>query len=271
MAIPHILGIVNITEDSFSDGGKFLNGQDAIDHALRLMEKGADLVDLGACSSNPAAHVVTPGIEKERLTPVIGELKKRGIPISVDTFQTEVQRFCLAMDVEYINDIQAFPDPEIYEELAGASCKLILMHSIQRKGIATTDAVSDLPWLWNSMIRFFNDRITSMVQAGVSRSRLILDPGMGFFLGANPDASFFVLQRIAQLKEQFQLPVLISVSRKSFLGSVTDRSVEMRGAATLSAELFAADQGADYIRTHDAHALRDALLVRKALGKKMIP
>ena len=129
-----IFGIVNITTDSFSDGGLYLETEKAIEHALQLVADGADTIDLGAASSNPDTTEVSVEEEITRLKPVIKALKEKGVSISVDTFKPEVQRFCIDQGVDYINDIQGFPYPEIYSDLAKSDCKLVLMHSVQRIG-----------------------------------------------------------------------------------------------------------------------------------------
>ncbi|HBF40029.1 MAG TPA: hypothetical protein DDW50_22335, partial [Firmicutes bacterium] len=135
--IPRIVGILNITEDSFSDGGQFLDPDRALKEALQLIEDGNDIVDIGAASSNPATKPVPPQVEMDRLRPVIDFLHSRHVPVSVDTFNPAVQKFALKNNVEYLNDIQGFPDATMYPVLADSDCKLIVMHSIQRLGPAT--------------------------------------------------------------------------------------------------------------------------------------
>lgn len=187
-----IFGIVNITTDSFSDGGLYLDSKKAIEHALKLAEDGADIIDLGAASSNPDTTDVSVEEEIKRLKPVIKALKKQNIKISVDTFKPEVQRFCIDSGVDYINDIQGFPFPEFYEVLSKSDCGLVLMHSIQRLGVATKINTNPEE-VFGSMMQFFKERINALVAAGIDKERIILDPGMGFFLGSNPETSLFVL------------------------------------------------------------------------------
>ncbi len=261
---PQILGIVNITEDSFSDGGRYLAPERAITQALALVEAGADIVDLGPASSHPDAKPVTADEEICRLAPVIDALSARGVAVSVDSFLPETQRYAMARGVAYLNDIQGFPDTEIYPELARGKCRLIVMHAIQGRGIATR-VESDPLILPQRVENFFDHRIAALEKAGIARNRLVLDPGMGFFLGSQPEASLIMLRGLKRLRKQFGLPVLVSVSRKSFLRTLTGRGGEQAGAATLAAELFAAGQGADFIRTHDAGSLRDGLKIWSAL------
>lgn len=263
-AFPRLLGIVNITEDSFSDGGRFLAPEAAVAHAENLVVQGAHAVDLGAASSNPNARDVPAEVEIARLAPVVRALKERRIPVSVDSFAPDVQRWALDRDVEYLNDVQGFRHPELYDALAAGCPKLIVMHAVQ-DGARAERIAMDPSAVMDRILTFFHCRIGALEAAGVSRDRLILDPGMGFFLGTKSEASFRALRELPALKQAFHLPVLISVSRKSFLRRLTGRPVEGAGAATLAAELFAADRGADYIRTHDPGALKDALLVGRAL------
>ncbi len=264
---PKLLGIVNITEDSFSDGGRFLDTSAAIAHARSLAVDGADVIDVGAAASNPAAKPVPHDKEIARLAPVIEVLRSEGYAISVDSFSPHVQRWALAQGVDYLNDVQGFPDPALYPELAVSRAKLIVMHAVQGRGRA--EKIDIAPATIMDRIRFyFEQRIAALTKAGVVRERLVLDPGMGFFIGTNPETSLTVLRRLPELKAAFGLPMLVSVSRKSFLRSVTGCSVERASAATLAAELFAARIGADYIRTHDPAALRDGLVMQKALAGK---
>jgi len=258
-----LLGILNITEDSFSDGGKFLDPAVAIAQA-RMLAKDAAVLDIGAASSRPDAVPVSPEVEIARLAPVVEAMKREGVALSIDTFAPEVQRWALAQGVDYLNDVRGFPDPEIYPALAASSAKLIVMHSVDGLGPATRTFVP-VEELYDRIVRFFEQRIAALTKAGVGRERIILDPGMGLFLGSHPDASFTVMRRIADLKRAFGLAVLISVSRKSFLRKLVGRAVRDIGPATLAAELYAIWQGADYIRTHDPAALKDALAVFRAL------
>ncbi|MGD9617099.1 MAG: dihydropteroate synthase [Alphaproteobacteria bacterium] len=263
---PLLVGIVNITADSFSDGGRFLDPAAAIAHARRLAADGADIVELGAASSNVAAGSVLPDEEIARLGPVLEALAADGTPLAVDTYSPRTQRFVLSRGVACLNDIRGFPDPVLYPALAAASCRLIVMHAAG--GVGRAEPLDLQPGeVWRRIEAFFAERVASLERAGIARKRLILDPGMGLFLSLRPEASLHVLTRIGRLKQMFGLPVMISVSRKSFLGAITGRqSPGERGAATLAAELFAASHGADYIRTHDPAALRDALTVTAALG-----
>ncbi len=262
---PQIFGIVNLTEDSFSDGGLYLSPQAALSHAHKLIEGGAQVLDLGAASSNPDAKQVPADVEIARLAPIVSALKKEGHKISIDSFAPETQVWALAQNVDYLNDTQGFPETKLYPALARAKTYLVVMHAVQGRDIAMRVETNPAT-IMERIHDFFTARIDALTSAGVARERLILDPGMGFFLGANPEVSLEVLKHLPALKKAFGLPILISVSRKSFLRKVTGRDIVDAGPATLAAELYAAAQGADFIRTHEAAPLRDALKVMAALN-----
>ena len=255
-----ILGILNITEDSFSDGGQYLAPEAALAHANNLLADGADIIDIGAASSHPDAAPVPPDVEIARLAALIGPLHDVGASLSIDSFVPQVQAFALEQGVDYLNDIHGFAEPALYPALACSKAKLIVMHAVQSQGIATR---IDVPpeAIFERIVEFFEARLSALLQAGIARERLILDPGMGFFLGTNPQTSLTVLERLPQLAEAFGLPLLVSVSRKSFLKALPGLPPE----ASLAAELFAVAQGADYIRTHAPAPLREGLEVLETL------
>lgn len=262
--MPTLLGILNLSPDSFSDGGRFAALDDAIAQARRLRAEGADLVDVGAVSSNPDSAGLPPDEEIARLAPVLDALAADGIPASVDTFAPDTQIWAAARGVAAINDIRGFPDPRAYGPLADATCTLIAMHAVQ-DGPAdrrTTDADA----VFDAMLAFFDARLDALTRAGIREERIVIDPGMGFFLGATPEPSVRVLRGIEVLKARTGRPVLVSVSRKSFLGALLGgRPVDGRRTATVVAELWAALHGADWIRTHEPRPLRDALEIWRQL------
>lgn len=261
-----ILGILNVTSDSFSDGGKYLEPATAIAHGNSLAEAGADIIDIGAASSHPAAQAVASEIEIARLAAVIPALKEKGLSLSIDTFAPAVQRWALAQEIDYLNDIHGFPEPALYPALAQSNVKLIVMHMVQERGVAMrTDVPSSE--IFDRVTRFFDARIQALTDAGIARERLILDPGMGQFLGTDMENSLILLRRLPELKARYRLPLLVSVSRKGFLRKLVNRPPLEAGPASLAAELFAEANGADYIRTHAPAALRDGLKVLKAIGK----
>jgi dihydropteroate synthase type 2 len=259
---PKIAGIVNVTEDSFSDGGRFLDPDRALAHARRLVADGAESIDLGPASSRPEATPVPAAEEIRRLTPIVDVLIAEGVRVAVDSCQIETQRFALGRRVTYLNDIRGFADPVLYPELAAHTCRLVVMHQVGER--ATREPLAPAAVL-ASIHRFFDTRLEALERAGVARDRLIVDPGMGFFLGGDPEASWTVLRAIPELKLRWNLPVYLCVSRKAFLGRLTGRRLDAIGPATLSAELYAAAQGADFLRTHDVGALHDALAVQHAI------
>ena len=259
-----ILGILNVTDDSFSDGGRYLDPAAAAFHARAMAQSGADIIDIGAASSNPEAAPVAPETEIARLAAVLPDMD--GLPVSIDSFSTPVQRWALAQDVEYLNDIHGFADPALYPGLAKAKCKLIVMHMVQARGVAVRTDVPPAE-IFGRVTAFFDARLAALAQAGIARERLILDPGMGQFVGADPENSLILLRRLPELKARYGLPVLVSVSRKGFLRRLAGRPATEAGAASLAAELFARAQGADFIRTHAPGPLRDGIKVLKEIEK----
>jgi dihydropteroate synthase type 2 len=261
-----ILGILNITTDSFSDGGKYLEAGATLFHAQAMAQSGADIIDIGAASSNPDALGVAAEEEIARLAAVVPALKSKGLTLSIDSFAADVQRWALGQGVDYLNDIQGFADPTLYPALAQSSAKLIVMHMVQDKGVAVRTEVPSGE-IFDRVTAFFDARVAALEKAGIARDRLILDPGMGQFVGIDPQNSLILLRRLPELRARYGLPLLVSVSRKGFLRGLVNRSALEAGAASLAAELFADAQGADYIRTHAPGALMDGLKVLKAIGK----
>ena len=257
-----IFGIVNVTEDSFSDGGLYLDPAQAISHAKLLAKAGSDVIDLGPASSHPDADDVSPQNEIDRLKSVVPSLN--GLSLSLDSFQPETQLWAIEHGFDWLNDINGFSEADIYPQLARSSCQLVVMHSIQSKGKAQRLDVS-VDDIWPRIFGFFEERIARLEEAGVNRDRLVLDPGMGYFLGTDPNVSLKVLAEIAKLKAQFSLPILLSVTRKSFLRNLSGRDIASSGPVSLAAELWAVNQGVDYIRTHDVAQLHDALLLHDQL------
>ena len=255
-----ILGILNITTDSFSDGGKYLAPLDALAHADRLLGEGADILDIGAASSHPDSSPVPPETQIARLAAIVPALHDLGASLSIDSFSTPVQRWALEQGVDYLNDIHGFADPALYPDLAASSAKLIVMHMVQPEGAATR---IDVPpdQILDRIVTFFEQRLNLLVAAGIAQDRLILDPGMGFFLGTDPQTSLTVLGRLPELADAFGLPLLVSVSRKSFLKALSREGED----ASLAAEMFAVRQGAAYIRTHAPLALQEGLKLLEEL------
>ena len=246
---PIILGILNITTDSFSDGNLYFETTKAVARAKELISQGADIIDLGAASSHPQAKKVLPATEIKRLSRVLEKMESvvDKQKISIDSYEPEVQRFAIKQSVGYLNDIRAFANPEIYSQIAMASAKLILMYQNQPNHLKKTPHQ-----YFQDMLVFLEKRAEQLLQANISQKRLILDPGMGLFLSPDPAVSIYFLNHLTDLKEKLGLPILISVSRKSFLGEISGRPVTQRQIPTLLAELRAHfHHDIDYLRTHD--------------------
>lgn len=258
-----ILGVLNLTRDSYSDGGRFLDTEAALEHARALWAAGATMIDVGAQSTHPEAELVGADEELRRLAPVVERLVAEGMRVSVDTFEPAVMWSVLELGAHAINDVTALRTPGALDALSRARCNVILMHSTSAQARARRDQVDASDWI--ARVReFFVERIAACEQVGIPRHRLTLDPGMGLFLSSAPEASFEVLRRIGELRE-LGLPLCVGVSRKSFLGTLLGRDVHERGAATLAAELWCARAGVAWIRTHDVRALKDALRVTAAI------
>jgi dihydropteroate synthase type 2 len=264
---PRIVGIVNITADSFSDGSRYLDPAAAVAHARRLRADGADVIELGPAASHPGSAPVSVAEERRRLAPVLKTLAAEGTAISVDSFRTQTLRFAVSAGAAWLNDIHGFGDPGLYPVLAASQCRLVVMHAVQEDG-AATEAATGQAAVREGMYRFFAQRLAALQAAGIGRDRLVIDPGLGYFLGSTPGPSLAALAGIRELKDTFGVPVLVSPSRKSFLRALTGRDVTGSGPATLAAEIFAAWQGADYIRTHDVAAARDALTILAAISSQ---
>jgi len=264
---PRIVGIVNITEDSFSDGGRHLGPAAAVAHARKLRAEGADLIELGPAASHPDSAPVSVAEERRRLAPVLEQLAADGVPVSVDSFRTETLRYAVSAGAACLNDIHGFGDPDLYPVLAASQCRLVVMHAVQAAGPATR-VVTDPAAVRDGICRFFARRLAALQAVGIGRDRLIIDPGLGYFLGSTPGPSLAALAGIRALKAAFGIPVLVSPSRKSFLRALTSKDVARSGPATLAAEIFAAWQGVDYIRTRDVAAARDALTFLAAITRE---
>ncbi|WP_458259564.1 dihydropteroate synthase [Enterobacter cloacae] len=258
-----IFGIVNITSDSFSDGGRYLAPDAAIAQARKLMAEGADVIDLGPASSNPDAAPVSSDTEIARIAPVLDALKADGIPVSLDSYQPATQAYALSRGVAYLNDIRGFPDAAFYPQLAKSSAKLVVMHSVQDGQADRREAPAGD--IMDHIAAFFDARIAALTGAGIKRNRLVLDPGMGFFWGLLPKPRSRCWRgsmncgcaSICRCFCLFRANPFCARAHRPWSGDV--------GAATLAAELAAAAGGADFIRTHEPRPLRDGLAVLAAL------
>lgn len=255
------MGVVNLTPDSFSDGGQFLDPSRAIAHARQLIEDGADLIDLGAESTRPGAEPVTAEQELARLQAVVPALLGCGCPISIDTRKPEVMRAMVAAGADLINDVSGFADPEAIEAVAASRVGVCVMH--MRGEPATMQAAPVYADVVAEVRAVLAERCEALQQAGVDADRIVIDPGIGFgkTLAHN-------LELLAGLPELAALgyPVLVGLSRKSLIGALTGRPVGDRLAGSLAGMLAAAARGAAVLRVHDVAESRDALAVWQAIA-----
>lgn len=261
LARPLVMGIVNLTPDSFSgDGLGAAPVAAALAHARAQLEAGADMLDLGAESSRPGAPVVSAEDELARLLPVLREVVTWGVPVSVDTYKPEVMAAALAAGCSMINDISGMRDPEALAAVAGTDCGICLMHMQGVPG-----SMQDAP-SYGDVVGEVNAALLAAVarcrEAGISDARLVLDPGFGF---GKTLAHNFSLFRGLTVTAALGWPVLAGVSRKSMLGAVTGRPVGERLSASVAAAVLAAQKGAAILRVHDVAATCDALKVLQAV------
>ena len=258
---PLIMGIVNLTPDSFSGDGLASDTQRAVAHARRLIDAGADLIDLGAESSRPGAQPTSLADELARLLPVLDALADCGVPISVDTYKTEVMRAALAHGAAMINDIYALRMPGALDAVANSDCAICLMH-MQGEPL-TMQTQPHYADVVGEVAGFLGDRVRAARAAGIADERLVLDPGFGF--GKTLAHNLELLRGLDRLAVD-GLPLLAGISRKSMLGAITGRAVDDRLPASLAAALLAAQRGAGIVRVHDVAATRDALAVWHAVN-----
>ena len=259
---PRVMGIVNVTPDSFSDGGQHGSARAALAHCEQLLHEGADILDIGGESSRPGAQAVSAIEEWARVRPVLEGALTLGCPVSLDTAKTEVMRLALAMGVDIVNDINALRDPDAVELVAAHSaCGVCLMHMQgEPRSMQSQPSYGDVV---AEVGRFLADRAEQLLQHGVAAQRIVLDPGIGF--GKTAAHNFALLQRQEELL-RWGHPLLVGWSRKSSLGAVTGRAAGERVAASVAAALAAALRGASVLRVHDVAATVDALKVWAEAG-----
>jgi dihydropteroate synthase len=257
---PLVMGIVNLTPDSFSGDGLGSDAQRAVEHARRQIAAGADLIDLGAESSRPGAAPASPDEEMERLLPVLEALADCPVPISVDTYRPEVMRAALARGASMINDICALRRPGALEAVVASDCALCLMH--MRGEPQTMQHHPEYGDVVPEVRAFLTERVTAAKMAGIGHDRLVLDPGFGF--GKTLEHDLTLLSRLEETACD-GLPILAGMSRKSMLGALTGQPVGQRLAASIAAALIAAERGARLLRVHDVAETRDALNVWQAV------
>ncbi len=259
-----IAGILNVTEDSFSDGGKFLKEIDYLKQIDYLIQSGANVIDIGAQSSNINAKLISEEEEWNRVSPICKTLKSKNIKISVDTFKPSVIRNSILERVNFINNINAFENEEsmnILSEFTSELPNLVLMFSHDKTGIARLGSTLKPESIVDEISSYFDKRISDLSKIGVPEEKLIFDPGMGFFLGENPDLSIKVLAKISILKQRFKR-IYISVSRKSFLGNILGGIPPIeRNYASLAAEIYLFNNNIDWIRTHEPKAIYQSMKI----------
>ena len=259
---PFLMGVVNVTPDSFSDGGRHADPAAAVEHALRLAAEGADLVDVGGESTRPGAPPVSAAEEIARVVPVIERLRARGlgVPISVDTAKGAVGRAALAAGADLVNDVTGLSDPDLARACADAGVPVVLMHTRGTPADMASravygDVVADVA-------RELAAALARAEAAGVARDRTLLDPGIGFAKTA--EQSVEVLARIGELRVLGR-PLLVGPSRKSFIGKLTGAPVDDRLPGTLAAVVACVLAGVEVLRVHDVAAARQAAIVAAAL------
>ncbi|MHB8914581.1 MAG: dihydropteroate synthase [Thiobacillus sp.] len=260
LARPLIMGIVNVTPDSFSDGGKFSSTQVAIDHALQLAKDGADILDVGGESTRPGAAFVPIDEEKRRVLPVIRALAQTGLVVSIDTRKPEVMQAALDAGAVMVNDVMALRAPGALQVVANSEAAVCLMHmqgepqTMQHAPIYQ-DVVQEVK-------AFLEERVVACADAGIAQQRIVIDPGFGF--GKTLAHNLALLKNLAVLTVG-EVPVMAGLSRKSMLGTISGRAMDEREFAGVGAHMIALNQGARLLRVHNVAAMRDALAVWNAV------
>ena len=261
LAAPAVMGVLNVTPDSFSDGGRFLAAETAVRHALRMAEQGAAIIDIGGESTRPGAAAVGEQQEMDRVLPVIeAVIAGTDVPVSIDTSKPAVMRAAVAAGAALINDVRALREAGALEAAAELQRPVCLMHMqgeprTMQQEPRYDDVVAEV-------VQFLRDRVAACREAGLGPDRLVIDPGFGF--GKTPAHNIQLLANLRQLTA-IGPPVLIGVSRKSTLGAITGREVGERLPARLAAAVLAVDRGARIVRTHDVRETVDAIRVATAI------
>ncbi|KRB89117.1 dihydropteroate synthase [Noviherbaspirillum sp. Root189] len=258
---PLVMGILNVTPDSFSDGGQFHSLDLALSHAEQMIADGVDIIDIGGESSRPGAASLPLDEELRRVMPLIYALRDCGKPLSVDTYKPEVMREAIAAGVDMINDINGFRAEGALRAVNESECALCIMH-MQHSPVTMQlrpeyeDVVADVT-------RFLGERVTAFEAVGIERERLCIDPGFGF--GKTVDHNLTLLKDLRHISGEIGLPVLAGLSRKSTIGAITGKPVEQRMAGSIAAALSAVAHGAFIVRVHDVAETVDALKVWQAV------
>ena len=257
---PAVMGILNVTPDSFSDGGRFISPERALAQARRMIAEGADVIDVGAESTRPygAAEAVSAEEELRRLQPVLADVVSLGVPVSIDSMKSAVIAWALDAGAFMANDVWALQrDPEIAKLLAARHSPVVVMHNRAR-----VDGEIDI---MQDILAFFRRSLDIAAKAGIATGNIVLDPGIGF--GKTPEQSMTALARLDELGE-FGLPLLVGASRKRFINSVSPSQPDQRLGGSIAAHVVAAQRGARMIRTHDVSETVQALRVAMAIWGK---
>ncbi|MGI9204060.1 MAG: dihydropteroate synthase [Woeseiaceae bacterium] len=258
---PAVMGVLNVTPDSFSDGGQFLSADKALARAAAMVDAGVDIIDVGGESTRPGAEEISVQEELDRMISIVeGIAKQLDVVLSVDTSKPEIMRAAEAAGATMINDVYALRRPGAMQAAASLESMIVLMHMQGEPGsMQKAPRYNTLP---GDVIDFLADRVSTCVESGIDRERLIVDPGFGF--GKNDRHNVEILAKLEQFAD-LRLPLLVGLSRKKTLGNLTGRSVQDRGAAGIAAALVAVQKGASIVRTHDVAATIDALAVLQAV------
>ncbi len=258
---PRIMGILNVTPDSFSDGGRYLDADTALRHAAEMIEAGADIVDIGGESTRPGAAAVGEAEEMRRVLPVLRALAGKDIPLSVDTRRPAVMRAAIAEGASMINDVEALRAPGAIEALAGSDVAVCLMHMQGRP--ASMQRAPRYDDVVLEVAEFLLSRAQACLAAGIGGSRIVLDPGIGF--GKTPAHNVALVRRLGELCRA-GFPVLVGLSRKSLVATLSGRPTSDRLGGSIAGALAAVARGAAIVRVHDVAETAEALAVWRELG-----
>ncbi|ALK96683.1 dihydropteroate synthase [Massilia sp. WF1] len=257
---PLVMGILNVTPDSFSDGGRYQGLEFAMERAEQMIKDGVDIIDIGGESTRPGSPSVSVPEELARVMPVIYALRELGYALSIDTCKPEVMREAIIAGADMINDINAFRAPGAIEAVADSDVGLCIMHMQGTpQDMQSQPVYQDVV---EEVIAFLRERVEALLAAGVARDRVTIDPGFGF--GKTVEHNVTLLRSISHMQRELGLPVLAGLSRKSMIGALTGRPVEQRLGGSLGGALAAVAQGARIVRVHDVAETADALKVWNA-------
>lgn len=257
---PLVMGILNMTPDSFSDGGRYFSLDAALTRAEQMIAEGVDIIDIGGESTRPNSEPVPLQEELDRVMPAIYALRDCGKPISVDTYKPEVMREAIAAGADMMNDINGFLAEGAIETIAGSDCGLCVMH--MQRSPQTMQASPSYQDVVDEVTAFLRERVAALVASGVDRERICIDPGFGF--GKTLEHNLILLKNVRQIQAACGLPLLAGVSRKSMIGAITGKPPEGRLAGNIAAALIAIYHGARIVRVHEVAETVDAIKMWQA-------